>query len=123
MDVTTRYPEAIPLRSTHTKMVLKALLNFFTQFGLPPELQSDRGTNFTSRAYHPQSQGALERHHQMLKSMIRAFCLEYEKDWDEAVPYLMFAVREVPTESLGFSPNQLVFGHLVRGPLDVVRDT
>ena len=46
MDVITRYPEPIPLRSTHTKVVLKALLNFFTHFGLPPELQSDRGTNF-----------------------------------------------------------------------------
>ncbi len=139
MDVTTRYPEAIPLRSTHTKVVLKALLNFFTHFGLPSELQSDQGTNFTSRlfnqtmaewgirhilssAYHPQSQGALERHHQTLKNMMRAFCMEHEKDWDEAVPYIMFAVREVPTESLGFSPNQLVFGHRVRGPLDVVRD-
>ncbi|ORD93107.1 POL, partial [Enterospora canceri] len=139
MDVTTRYPEAIPVRSTHARVVLKALLNFFTHFGLPPEIQSDRGTNFTSKlfnktmtewgikhflssAYHPQSQGALERHHQTLKTMLRAFCLEREKDWDEAVPYVLFAVREAPTESLGFSPNQLVFGHRVRGPLDLVRE-
>ena len=97
MDVTTRYPEAIPLRSTHARVVLKALLNFFTHFGLPLEIQSDRGTNFTSKlfektmtewgikhvlssGYHPQSQGALERHHQTLKTMLRAFCLEREKD-------------------------------------------
>ena len=83
-------------------------------------VQSDRGTNFTSKlfektmtewgikhvlssAYHPQSQGALERHHQTLKTMLRAFCMEREKDWDEAVPYVLFAVREAPTESLGFS--------------------
>ncbi len=25
---------------------------------------------------------------------------EIDKDWDEAVPYVMFAVREAPTESL-----------------------
>ncbi|XP_045120476.1 uncharacterized protein LOC123509918 [Portunus trituberculatus] len=67
------------------------------------------------------SQGALERHHQTLKTILRAFCLEHERDWNKAVPYVMFAVREAPTESLGFSPNQLVFGHHVRGPLDVVR--
>jgi len=35
---------------------------------------------------------------------------------------VLFAVREVPTESLGFSPNELVFGHRVRGPLAVVRE-
>ena len=139
MDVTTRYPEAIPLRSTHSKVVLKALLTFFTHFGLPAELQSDQGTNFTSKlfndtmtawgikhivssAYHPQSQGALERHHQTLKTMLKSFCMERDKDWDEGVPYVLFAVREAPTESLGFSPNQLVFGHRVRGPLDVVRE-
>ena len=48
--------------------------------------------------------------------------MDHAQDWDEAVPYVMFAVREAPTESLGFSPNQLVFRHRVRGPLDVVRD-
>ena len=64
--------------------------------------------------------GALERYHQTLKIMLRSFCLDHAKDWDQAVPYVLFAVREVPTESLGFSPNELVFGHRVRGPLDVV---
>ena len=139
MDQTTRYPEAVPLRSIHAKVVLKALLNFFSKFGLPQVIQTDRGTNFTSNlfnqtmtewgvkhvvssAYHPQSQGALERHHQTLKTMLKSFCMDHCKDWDEAVPYVLFAVREVPTESLGFSPNDLVFGHRVRGPLDVVRD-
>ena len=75
-----------------------------------------------SSAYHPQSQEALERHHQTLNTMLQAFCLERQKDWDEAVPYVLFAVREAPTESLGFSPNPLVFGHRVHGPLDLVRE-
>ena len=53
---------------------------------------------------------------------MRAFCHDSGKDWDLAVPFVMFAVREVPSESLGFSHNELVFGHRVRGPLDVVRE-
>ncbi|WP_435325998.1 DDE-type integrase/transposase/recombinase, partial [Klebsiella pneumoniae] len=125
MDVTTRYPEAIPIRSIHAKVVVKVLLGFFSKFGLPKEVQSDRGVNFTSKlfedsmkewgvshimssAYHPQSQGALERYHHTLKVMLRSFCLDHQKDWDQAIPYVLFAVREVPTESLGFSPNDLV---------------
>lgn len=34
----------------------------------------------------------------------------------------MLAAREVVQESLGFSPNQLVFGHKIRGPLAVLKD-
>ena len=75
-----------------------------------------------SSAYHPESQGVLERLHQTLKSMLRNYCFEHSKDWDEGVPLLLFAVREVVQESLGFSPFQLVYGHSVRGPLRFVKD-
>ncbi len=41
-------------------------------------------THCFSSAYHPESQGTLERfHHQTLKSMLRAYCLEFDKEWDE----------------------------------------
>ena len=99
--------------------------------GLPREIQLDQGSNFisgvfqqiicqlgatqiTSSAYHLESQGALERFHSTLKNMIRNFCFENEKDWDEGVSLLMFAARESIQESLGFSPFELVFGHTVR---------
>lgn len=70
-----------------------------------------------SSAYHPQSQGAVEHHHQTLKNILSIFSLERDDDWDKAVPYVLFAEREAPTKSLGFSLNQLVFGHPVCGPL------
>ncbi|KAK3878764.1 hypothetical protein Pcinc_016575 [Petrolisthes cinctipes] len=139
LDTCTRYPEAIPLRTMNAKAVVKALLGFCTKFGLPNEIQSDRGSNFLSNlfqqtleefgvkhvrssAYHPESQGALERYHQTLKNMMRKYCLEHTKDWDKGVPFLLFATREVPQESLGFSPNELVFAHHVRGPLSIVKE-
>ena len=46
-----------------------------------------------------------------------------QKDWDECLPYLLFAYREVPQESTGFSPFELLYGRNVRGPLDVLRET
>ena len=70
-----------------------------------------------SSAYHAQSQGALERFHQTLKAILRAYCTELGKDWEEGLPWLMLAAREVTQESTGFSPNELVFAHTVRGPL------
>ena len=54
--------------------------------------------------------------------MIRTYCFECEKEWDEGVPLLLFAVRETVQDSLGFSPFQLVYGHSVRGPLKIVQE-
>lgn len=84
MDVATRYPEAFPLRSVKAKTIVEHLIKFFSWAGLPHSIQSDRGSNFTSRLYqqvmaelqvspkhssarHPQSQGAIERFHGTLK--------------------------------------------------------
>ncbi|XP_054882238.1 uncharacterized protein LOC129356701 [Poeciliopsis prolifica] len=75
-----------------------------------------------STAYHAQSQGALERFHQTLKSLLRAYCVQMKADWEDGLPWLLLAAREVTQESTGFSPNELVFGHTVRGPLTVLRD-
>ena len=133
MCASTRFPEAIPLRNIKTKTIVKVLVKFFTFVGLPKSVQSDQGSNFMSgifqqvmhelgikqyrsSAYHPESQGALERFHQTLKNMIRSYCFDTEKDWDEGIHLLLFAVRESVQESLGFSPFELVFGHTVRGP-------
>ena len=73
-------------------------------------------------AYHAQSQGALERFHQTLKSLLRSYCTELKRDWEEGLPWLMLAAREVVQESTGFSPSELVFAHNVRGPLAVLQD-
>ena len=77
---------------------------------------------YKSSAYHPESQGALERWHQTLKNMMRIYCFETERDWDEGKHLLLFAARESVQESLGFSPFELVFGHTVRGPLKHLKE-
>nr|XP_054761448.1 uncharacterized protein LOC129267850 [Lytechinus pictus] len=139
MDLSTRFPETIPLRSITAKTVVQALVQFFTRYGLPKEIQCDQGSNFMSgifqqvmkelgirqiksSAYHPQSQGALERYHQTLKTMIRAYCEDYPDDWDKEISFLLFATRDSPNESIGFSPFELVYGHEVRGPLKLIKE-
>ena len=57
-----------------------------------------------------------------IKNMIRSYCFDTEKDWDEGIHFLLFAVRESVQESLGFSPFELGFGHSVRGPLKLLKE-
>ena len=75
-----------------------------------------------SHQYHPESQGALDRWHQMLKAMLRKYCMDTSTDWDEGVAFVLFAIRETIQESLGFSPADLVFGHTPRGLLKVLKE-
>ncbi|XP_065902350.1 uncharacterized protein [Dysidea avara] len=39
------------------------------------------------------------------------------------IPFLLFAYREVPQSSTGFSPFELLYAKQVRGPLDVLRES
>ena len=79
-------------------------------------------TQAVSSAYHPESQGALERAHQTLKTMLKTYCVQFPADWDTAVPFVLFAYRDAINESTGFSPFELVFGHEVRGPLKLLKE-
>ena len=85
VDRTTCWPEAFPLSSTSSATVSTALfMGWVTRFGVPATLTSDRGAQFTSSlwaglcsllginhrqttAYHPQSNGLVERFHHRLK--------------------------------------------------------
>ena len=139
-DYATRYPEAFPLRNTKARQVANSLLQLFSRMGVPKEILTDQGTNFTSKTlrqvysllgirgikttpYHPQTDGMVERFNQTLKSMLRKFVSESGADWDQWLPYLLFAYREVPQASTGFSPFELLFGREVRGPLDILRES
>ncbi|MEE6523985.1 hypothetical protein FKM82_023151 [Ascaphus truei] len=44
------------------------------------------------------------------------------KDWEIHLQHLLFAYREVPQESTGFSPFELLYGRRVRGPLDLFHE-
>ena len=54
--------------------------------------------------------------------MLRRMCAERPKDWDKYLPALFFAIREVPQESLGFSPFELLNGRNVKGPMAILRE-
>lgn len=54
--------------------------------------------------------------------MLLKFVNDTGKDWDRWLPFLLFAYREVPQASTGFSPFELLYGWGVQGPLDLLRN-
>lgn len=58
--------------------------------------------------------------HFMMKSMLWKAVDKEGKDWDKLLPYLLFAYREMPQASTGFSPFELLYGRAIRGPLDII---
>ena len=139
MDCATRYPDAIALPSIDTERVAEALVEMFSRVGVPKEVLSDRGTNFTSELmkevarllsvrqlhtspYHPMANGMVEKFNGTLKLMLKRMCAEKPRDWDRYLAPLLFAYREVPQASLGFSPFELLYGRHIRGPLSILKE-
>lgn len=62
----------------------------------------------------------MEKYNQTLKAMLRKFVPNTGTDWDQWLPYLLFAYREVPQVSTGLSPFE--YCCQARGPLDLLKD-
>jgi len=140
MDLATHYPESIALKQHTAEVVANALSQIFSHFGFPEEILSDQGTEFTSELtqlftyqfgitqiccspYHPETNGSCEHFHRTLKSMLRAMVDNFSDSWCECLPWALFAYQEIPVETLGFSPFEMMYGYPVRGPLSLDRST
>ena len=139
-DYATRFPEAVPLPSIAAERVAEALVNVFTRVGIPKEILTDMGRQFTSGVmqevisrllsirqmttspYHPACNGLCERFNGVLKQMLKRMCDEKPRDWGRYVNPLLFAYRETPQESTEFSPFELLYGRNVRGPLAILKE-
>ena len=139
VDFATKYPEAVALPRIETERVAETLLDVFSRVGFPTEILSDKGSQFTSdlmkevcrlislkqlftTPYNPKCNGLCERMNGVLKSMLKKMCQEKPKDWDRYLSAVLFAYREVPQASTGFSPFELLYGRTVRGPMQVLKE-
>jgi hypothetical protein len=138
IDIFTKWAEAIPLRNKEAISVARALLDVvISRFGVPLQILSDNGKEFDNltlkeicrlleidkirtTAYKPSTNGAIERFHRTLNSMIGKVVETNQRNWDECLPSIMAAYRASRHDATGFSPNFLMFGRENLAPLDVV---
>ena len=73
-----------------------------------------------STAYHPQSNGLVERFNRTLLNMLTKCVSSDQHDLDQKLPFLMLAYRSSEHESTGFSPNQMMLGREAELPVDLL---
>ena len=125
-DRATRWPEATPIYDETAESCAGALLtSWVARFGLPEHITSDRGGAFISNlwtnlalllgiqfhhttAYHPQSNGMIERWHRTLKTSLMSCCTG--SDWMHHLPWVILGLRTTPKEGINISAAEMVFG-------------
>jgi len=132
IDLATRWPEAIPLRTTTSKSVITHLTSIFTQNGFPKAIVSDNGPQFVGKTfsrclrdngithvksspYHPQGNGVVERLHTKTS--------EKKGNWASVVLMALFFIRCVPSQSTGLSPFLAKQGWEPSTPLQILYES
>jgi hypothetical protein len=71
-----------------------------------------------SLAYHPQTDGQMERVNQILEDMLRACVLEHQESWDQNLPWVEFSYNNSYQESLKMAPFEVLNERQCRTPLN-----
>ena len=80
--------------------------------------QKAMGTQLTmSTAFHPQTDGQLERTIQVLEEMLRTCVLDHKGSWEEHLPLMKFAYDNSYQVSIQMAPYEALYGRPCRSPL------
>ena len=138
-DYFTKWAEAYALPD-HTAVTIadKLLEEFMFRFGIARQIHTDQGSEFDSdlvhevcrllrikktrtTAYRPQSDGLVERHNRTIQGMLQATVNEARDDWDNHLPYVMFAYRSSVHATTKCTPNLLMLNREAYLPIDLLQ--
>jgi hypothetical protein len=105
--------------------------------GMPVKVLTDRGRQFNNAmtnelwqhmgvrqaltsAFHPQSDGQTEKSNQLIEEVLRHYTAEDQRQWDDYLFMVEYAINSHVHSSTGFAPYQLVMGYIPPSPFDRV---
>ncbi|XP_061436491.1 LOW QUALITY PROTEIN: uncharacterized protein LOC133361583 [Lethenteron reissneri] len=134
----TRYPVAVAIPDKTALMVARAFVEHYVlKHGIPERVLTDQGSEFEAElfqalcrefgiqkdrttAYHPQANGMVERMNQTLAGKLKRMAAANQRDWDEYLPYALFAYATTVHTSTGQTPFLMMFGRESRLPADLL---
>eukprot|EP01088_Endostelium_zonatum_P003701 TRINITY_DN1489_c0_g1_i1.p1 TRINITY_DN1489_c0_g1~~TRINITY_DN1489_c0_g1_i1.p1 ORF type:complete len:1387 (-),score=354.22 TRINITY_DN1489_c0_g1_i1:3213-7373(-) len=137
MDYFSRWPEAIAMKEVTTENIAQVYLDkIICRYGCPRILLTDRGSQFTSKlfnqvnkllktkhrtttAYHPQTNGVIEKFHESLVGAIKFLCASNEENWDEYIDVSLFIFRTTNNKTIGKTPFEALYGFKASLPADI----
>jgi transposase InsO family protein len=140
-DYLTKWPEARATSDETAETAAKFLYeDILTRHGAPKELLSDRGRTFVNKtvaelckrlevrqtlasAYHPQTNGLVERFNGTLIETLAKLCNRQPREWDKMIPAALFAYRTAQHETTKRTPLDLLYGRKATYPLETVLET
>lgn len=136
-DYLTKYPEAFAVKDITADTVAKLLVEEIAlRYGLPAKILTDQAKNFRAKIsklvykilqakklcttpYHPKTDGLVEKFNGTLTKMLSHYVNENHTDWDEFIPFVLYAYRATKHTSTKYSPFELLFGRKPRIPLEI----
>ena len=127
-DELSKFTLAIPLERQDATTIAKAFVEkIILVYGTPLTVLTDQGANFLSEifketckilkikkiqttAFHPQSNGALERSHRTLTEYLRHYIASDQTNWDEWIPFAVFVFNTTPHTCTKLTPHEVMFG-------------
>jgi transposase InsO family protein len=124
----------VPLQSQTAEEVSNAFVKYIVLvYGIPTEIVTDQGANFMSvifkricklykinkmctTAYHPESNGALERTHKTLSNYLRCFCDKRLNNLDKLLPFACFTYNTTPHSVAKYTLYEVLFGRIANIP-------
>ena len=137
-DYFTKWPEAFDLKDHKAETIAAVLVDeVICRHGVPLSIHTDQGRDFESTllknmcellevektrttAYHPESDGLVERLNKTLVTMLRTCVDEEQKNWDTLLPKILLGYRTSVQTTTGYSPFRLVYGREAMLPVDIM---